>query len=149
MLGALTSLSHLTRLHLGGCEVTDADIIQQITAFTALQDLDLWGCAAGDTSARHISHSLPALTKLSLAWSQITCSLPLAPGLTWLDLSHCKLRGPYDDADFVAATEVQHLRVLVLAQVEMDAMGCELLEVLIRWVLRSVQCCAQWQRDKA
>jgi hypothetical protein len=61
--------------------------------------------------------------------------MPLAPGLTWLDLSHCKLRGLYDDADFVSATETQQLRVLVLAQVEVDAMGCELLEVLIRCVL--------------
>jgi hypothetical protein len=125
-------MSHLTRLHLGGCEVKDADITQHIAALGTLQDLDLWGCAAGDASARHISHSLPALTKLGLAWSQITCSLPLTPGLISLDISHCKLRGPYADADYATASEMQQLRVLMLAQAEVDAMGCELLELLIR-----------------
>lgn len=138
MLKHLTGLQHLTRLHLGGCEVTDTDITQHIAAFSNLGDLDLWGCAAGDTSAQHIAIRLPSLRRLSMAWSQVRSVLPLLPGLTWLDLSHCKLQGPYSDEVFVAATEVQQLKVLVLVQVEVDAMGCELLEVLLRWVVDTV-----------
>lgn len=133
LLGQLTSLQHLTRLHLGGCDITDADITQHLTAFSnTLQDLELWGSAVGDASAQHIAHTLPRLCRLSLAWTQVSCVLPLLPGLTWLDLSHCRLHGPYGDADFVAATRMTQLRVVLLAETEVDAMGCELLEVVLR-----------------
>lgn len=134
LLAQVTALQHLTRLHLGGCEVSDEDITQHIAAFPALQDLDLWGAAAGGVSARHLaSGACPCLRKLSMAWSKVACTLPLLPGLTWLDLSHCKLRGSFSDADFVAAAEMQQLRVVLLVQAEVDALGCELLETLLRW----------------
>lgn len=139
LLGQLTPLAHLTRLHMGGCEVTDADITQHIAAFCALQDLDLWGSAAGDASVRAACACLTRLSKLSLAWSHVSCAW--LPSLTWLDLSHCQLRGPYSDADFVAATEMQQLRVLVLVQAQVCAMGCELLEVVLRCGWRQGRVC--------
>jgi hypothetical protein len=67
-----------------------------------------------------------------MAWSHVAATLPLPSSLTWLDLSHCRLAGPFRDAEFVAAAKVQQLRALVLVQVEVDPMGCELLETLIR-----------------
>lgn len=135
LLGYLTALHHLTRLHVGGCDITDSDITQHIAAFSALQDLDLWGCTAGGTSAHHLATGiLPNLSKLSMAWSQVSSALPLLPGLTYLDLSHCKLGGSFSDGEFVAAAEMQQLRVVLLVQAEVDAMGCELLETLLRWV---------------
>jgi hypothetical protein len=68
-----------------------------------------------------------------MAWSQVASALPLLPGLTYLDLSHCKLGGSFSDGEFLAAAEVQQLRVVRLVQAEVDAMGCELLETLLRW----------------
>lgn len=133
LLGHLTALRCLTRLHLGGCDISNSDITQHIAAFTALQDLDLWGCTADDPSAHYLTTGiLPNLSKLSMAWSQVASALPLLPGLTYLDLSHCKLGGSFSDGEFAAAAEMQQLRVVLLVQTEVDAMGCELLETLLR-----------------
>jgi hypothetical protein len=99
-------------------------------AFVALQDLSLWGSTAGDASAHCIANSLPSLSALNMSWSQVSRALPLVPGLTLLDLSNCKLRGC--DADIVAAVGMQQLQVLLLAHVEVDALGCEVLEALLR-----------------
>lgn len=132
LLAQLTSLQRLTRVHLGGCGISDNDITRHLDAFSALQDLDLWGCTAGDESARHISHTLQGLERLSMAWSKLSSALPLLPSLTYLDLSHCRLCGGCADQDFVAASGMQQLEVVVLVQTEVDEMGCELLEGLLR-----------------
>lgn len=131
-LATLTPLTQLTQLHLGGCGVGDDDVTTNITSFRNLQDLDLF--------ASQVQHSvpalgqLPALSKLNLAWSKVAAHLPLFPGLTHLDLSHCRLTACRDEAAFVAAEAMQQLQVLVLVQAGLDPVACEVLETVMRWV---------------
>ena len=50
-LASISHLTQLTRLHLGGLEVSDHDIAQHIGSFSSLRDLDLW-CSSISTQGK-------------------------------------------------------------------------------------------------
>jgi hypothetical protein len=51
-LASLAPLTQLTQLHLGGLEVADADIAHNISTFSCLRDLDLWGSSISTQGER-------------------------------------------------------------------------------------------------
>jgi hypothetical protein len=133
-LASLSSLTRLTALLLGSCDVKDEDVICHITKFECLKQLDLWGALVGDTAVYSLQH-LPHLSRLNLGWSQVHLELPLLSHLRSLDLSHCHLEGGWEQLERRDAAAVAHsmqLQQLVLHQARLSVACIELLETVIR-----------------
>lgn len=93
----LPGLSRLVLLDLGGCPVTDADLIS-FQALGMLEHLDLWGSKVTNMGARCLS-SFKTLKYLNLAMTAVT-AIPQLNSLLSLNLCNCDVESIYGDGTF-------------------------------------------------
>lgn len=114
-LSMLPALTSLVSLDVGGCPVTDANLLS-FQAMTSLEQLDLWGSKITNTGARCLS-SFKHLKSLNLAMTSVT-RIPQMISLVSLNLCTCAVDSITSDSPL---TEL----FLTGAQVNLrDAISC-------------------------